>query len=323
MNPIFRCRPTACPPSPPKPTVSLRPRRPLRTLRLAASCAVCWSVASAAQASNEWLSLIASQCTGSTSNCTRVTTSTVTPSGIGAEGAFAFGSGYNGGVVLASASFIPGTAQVPFGDGYISRNAAAEYNYTLRIDGPTGSFATVLMQANVSVSPITATDREGHTVTVTDGYVTNPSGTDFRIAASAGMGISVNGNTLFQIGVANQLDSSIWWAPFQQITAEGILASQLLTLPANTDIRVQVGALAQVYWQQSGQHDPQYGSVSASADPVFTLVGDAAALFKIVGIPDGPPPPAVPEPTPAALLVAGCVVLTLLRRSSAGQTLRG
>lgn len=292
-------------------------------LRLAASCAVCWSVASTAQASNEWLSLIASQCTGSRSNCTQVTTSTVTPWGISAEGGFAFGSGYNGGVVLASASFVPGTAQVPFGDGYISRHASAHYEYTVRIDGPTGSFATVLMQANVSVSPITAIDREGQLVTVVDGYITNPSGTDFRIAASAGMGISVNGNTVFQMSVANQLDASIWWAPYQQIETEGILATQLLTLPANTDIRVQVGALAQLYWQQSGQDDPQYGSVSASADPVFTLVGDDAALFQIVGIPDGPPPLAVPEPTPAAMLLAGCVMLALLRRSSAGRTLRG
>lgn len=312
MNPVFRDLPTAGQPSLP-PTAARR--RLLRALRLAAAGAVLSTAGSAAHASNEWVGLIASECTGTPSECTRVTTSTVTPWGVSAEGGFAFGSGYNGGVVLASASFTPGTAQIPFGDGYISRYASADYQYTFRIDGPTGSFASVLMQGNVTVSPIVATGRQGHTVTVSNGSIDNPSGSDFRIATSAGLAVSANGNTVFHVAVANSLDPSKWWCECQDIATEGILASPLLRLPANTGIKVELSALAQLYWQQSGQADPQYGSVSASADPVFTPMGDDAAQFRIVGIPDGPPRPAVPEPASAVLLAAGLGTLRLLRRS--------
>jgi hypothetical protein len=297
------------------------PRGLAAVLHLLAATALAGLCATAAQANNETYFANASYCERN-DPCTFVGgVSQPTPQ-VASIGYYAGAATYtgNGGFVTAGVTFNPGAPMLLY-DSY-SAAANAQFNYTFQVVGAPDTYVPIHAIANISVSPIHATDYQGHPYQVAD----NPSydgpndglavPSNFTVLATAGVSIlqRSTGRGLPATGVESLFNYYSYPAyPYpgyvESPEGSGMLIDQIFWFKTNTDIEVALNANAQ--FQYNSNYDTgisnQYATVTAFADPIFTIDDPAYSGFQIVGVPSGPGPqtPSVPEPATWASMMLG------------------
>lgn len=261
------------------------------------------ALAAPALADNEQIILAASSCLPN-GTCN----SSAGSGGLALE-SYAYGSayGFNGGIVSARAGFSPNSDTL---GGYFSNSGSAVYSYTFQVDGAAGVSVPVHISASAFVSSIIASTFNGGLLTVApDG---TPSGTT-GFSIQSGVSIDINGirsidafgnvyNNFLHVDAGNNSDNL-------NLDAKNVAINQTLFFESNSDINVTLYAGASLKFYDDGGRSNIFGSVSATADPTFTIDDPAfSSAFRIVGVPNDPAPPVtgeVPEPATWAMMILG------------------
>jgi len=278
--------------------------------------------AGAAQADNEYTSLLARTCNPSiVGGCIQSTASAPVQSGVYAGNAYAFASGWHGGFTAASASFTPGAAPL-LQSGLYSNGAIADFGFTFQVEGAPNTLVPLRMIGRVSTSAIHLTDEMGNVVDLVDGSSTDVPTDRFKVVANAYLQITPVRMTPYPISSAAIDVKSIYQAgPFgsfcQNCDGAGVLLDQTIWVWSNSDINVVLDANVLLDYMAAGDGlDPlrTFGTAYAEADPVFLIEDPAFAAFRIVGVPAGgfAPPTiggAVPEPRVWAMMIVGLAIV--------------
>jgi hypothetical protein len=254
-----------------------------------------------ALADNEQLNLYAVSCLpGQACNIDRGNGSAATESY-----ATASGSGANGGLVTAQVGFSPNAETL---GGTFLNNASADFSYTFQIQGAAGVIVPLHVYGYASISSILASTFNSGQLTVgSDG---TPSGTT-PFSITSGVSIDITGiHSIDSFGNVSQTAAHVDAGNSSDnldLVAKSVLIDQTLYFQSNTDISVDIFAGATLRFNDDGGRSGIFGSVSASADPVFTITDPAFSAFRLVGVPGDAPPVggAVPEPASWALMILG------------------
>jgi hypothetical protein len=228
-----------------------------------------------------------------------------------------------GGLATASVHFAPlvPTQQRP---GIYSAGATSDIFYTFQVKGAPDTFVPVNVIGNIIAGRIAATDINGHNYELeddpnfpgdNDAIVTE---SNYQISSAAILTILQTSSRGGRIGVDRLEASNAFFGDRDKARdAEGIgkTINQTFYFLSNTDIVVSLSAQATLRYATTYPAIPnQYGSVTASADPVFTITDPNFSEFQVVGVPDGPGPAAVPEPAAWATMIAGLGMIGLCAR---------
>jgi len=227
----------------------------------------------------------------------------------------AYGGG--GGLALATVTFAPTAPSLLDGKTY-SATANAVVSYTVQVKGRPNVYVPVLITGDVTAGAIHATDIYGQVLTVADNPdvpgpddgLSQPS--NYQIAADAWISI-------FQPSTNTGLDRTEVYSSLagdrnrsSHMNGDSQLINRRIYLfLSNTDINVTLSS--QVSLNYLPVYDvgtsTQFGVVTASADPTFTIEDPAFSDFSILGVPS-----AVPEPASWMLMAIGLGILLLVRR---------
>jgi hypothetical protein len=231
---------------------------------------------------------------------------------------YAYGSAYgiNGGIVSARAGFSPSSATL---GGMFLNNGSADYSYTFQVKGAAGVSVPVHISASAFVTAILASTFNGGQLTLQpDGTASGTTG----FSIQSGVSIDINGirsidafgniyTTGAHVDAGNNSDNL-------DLGAKNVFINQTLYFESNTDISVNLYAGASLKFYDDGGRSSIYGSVSASADPTFTIDDPAfSSAFQIVGVPNDPAPPItgeVPEPATWAMMIGFGLTGQIMRR---------
>jgi hypothetical protein len=237
-----------------------------------------------------------------------------------------------GGQANASVSFNPGAPTLLTEDKY-SAGAQADVFYTFQVKGAVNTYVPVSVGANASVGAIHAADYLGNPYQLAD----DPRypGDNDGVAAPGGFSLLSDARILvyqystgagFDYHRSNSLDMVFDYDhPYgsaRNTEGDGIQINQVFYFLSNTDITVNLHADAGFNYLNGydpAAH-PQFASVTARADPTFTIADSAFSGFDIVGVPggDAATPSAVPEPATWAVMFGGFFVVgSAMRRSRA------
>ncbi|MFT3975823.1 MAG: PEPxxWA-CTERM sorting domain-containing protein [Sphingomonas bacterium] len=269
-----------------------------------------------AHADNEQYQLYARSCSPYiTGGCDAQTSREPLSDGLNIGGGYSFGSGYNGGVALASAIFNPGAPPL-LQEGNYENAAIGWMSYTFQVRGTPDTLVPLHMAGYVSVSPVHLSDDGGNPAHLTDLVNDTPPNNHFlKIAGAADVGISLTRGTPYADNGAHAAIEAVYnprsYYYCNGCGGGGDSFDKTIWVYSNSDIQVVLNTSALVQYYSDGAGDapfPTFGTISARADPVFSIDDPAYAGFSIVGLPTGAPPPsagAVPEPVSWAMMVAG------------------
>jgi hypothetical protein len=201
--------------------------------------------------------------------------------------------------------------------------ANASISYNVQIIGAPNVYVPVHIGADITAGAIHATDDQGNNYELVDNPnlvgpndgIAEPS--NYEITSGATITILQNSTNVGIDGLS--VRSLMFGDRNTAVNALGqaILIDQTYFFLSNTDITIQLTASATLsYSTIYGVSGNQYGNVSASADPIFTISDPAFANFSIVGVPDGagpPAAPAVPEPATWTIMLIGFGAIGMAR----------
>jgi hypothetical protein len=247
---------------------------------------------------------------------------------VSASGAQASASGWQGGLVTASASFIDSVENT---QGNFSELSEAAISYTFQIAGTPSTLVPLRVYGLASISPILASTEQGGLL----GFDSNgvPNGNAFFTIGSAatisvsGTGLQPDSGLVGRIDAAESLGNMISHGQEgSNINGAEAVLDQTMWFMSDTDITVSLAALANLSYSGYQTNNAIYGSVHASVDPTFTIEDPAYSAFSVVGVLSGPSPASpVPEPVSWELMILGIGMLggaLRLQRSRGGMARR-
>lgn len=244
---------------------------------------------------------------------------------IASAGYYAQGATYSGGggLALSTVTFAPSAPSLLDGKTY-NATANARVSYSFQLVGRPNEYVPLFISGNATAGAIHATDVNGQVLTVAD----NPDhpGPDDGLSQASNYDIyAVASFRVFQPSTNRGIDNAdVYSAAFgdnnesANIHGDGVLYTKgLYFFLSNTAINVTLStqvALSYTSLYNVGT-TTQFGTVTASADPVFEIADPAFSDFKIVGVPS-----AVPEPNTWVLMAMGLGVAGVLSRRRQRRT---